>query len=124
MLRQLKPTRQHSSEPLRQWFTSSTLDLIVWTGPGGEITGFQLCYGKGRDEHALTWLEDRGFSHDRIDDGEGNPDKQKMTPLLVPDGTFDKDKLVALFGQQSAGLDSELTRFVSNKLSEYPDSSG
>jgi hypothetical protein len=96
------------------------LDLIIWTAPPEEVIGFQLCYLKGSDEHALTWWKGRGFSHDRIDDGEGRPDHQKMTPILVPDGTFDKEGLIALFRGSSTELEPRLVQFVMEKIDGYP----
>lgn len=124
MLRELTPTRQIPSEPTRKWFTGDDLDLIVWLAPGDEIIGFQLCYGKGRDEHALTWWKNKGFSHDKIDDGEDRLDNQKMTPILVPDGAFDRNKLLGLFREESKVLDRELVRFVAAKIKGYPQLDG
>lgn len=120
MLRELNPTRQIPHEPIRKWFMGDALDLIVWFAQDDEIIGFQLCYSKGSDEHALTWWKRKGFSHDKIDDGEGRLDNQKMTPILEPDGTFDKEMLVALFQEKSTELDSGLVQFVTRKLEEYP----
>jgi len=71
----------------RKWFSDANWDLIVWLSGPGEIWGFQLCYDRARDERALTWTRETGYSHDRIDDGEGNPTKNR-TPVLVPNGVF------------------------------------
>ena len=71
-----------------RWFASTFLDLIVWYDKDMAITGFQLCYDKGREEKALTWRRDSGYSHNKIDDGEGRAYRQKMTPILVADGVF------------------------------------
>jgi hypothetical protein len=124
MLRELTSTRQVSGEPIRKWFTGNDIDLILWYVPGDEIIGFQLCYGKGSDERALTWWKNKGFSHDKIDDGEGRPDNQKMSPILVPDGAFDKDKLLAHFRERSRELDPELVQFVAATIGRYPQVGG
>lgn len=124
MLRELTPTRQLADEPRRRWFSSDRFDLIVWYGPGDDIIGFQLCYLKGRDEHALTWWRDKGYAHDRIDDGEGRPDEQKMTPILVPDGSFDKQALIDAFREGSQAIDPQLVRFVTETVAAYPEENG
>jgi hypothetical protein len=95
-------------------------DLIVWYTPDNSIMGFQLCYGKGVDEHALTWSEGKGFSHNRIDDGEDCPASHKMTPILVPDGIFEKDNVLALFQKESKAIDPELVRIVTETIKKYP----
>lgn len=124
MLREITPTRQITDEPERKWFTGNALDLIVWFAASNKVIGFQLCYLKGSDEHALTWWKSRGFSHDKIDDGEGFPDNQKMTPILVPDGTFDKEELIALFREKSGEIDPHLVRFVTKTIESYSQVDG
>jgi hypothetical protein len=119
-LREIHPTRQISDEPARKWFAGKALDLIVWFAPDKDIQGFQLCYSKGRDEHALTWWRDKGFSHDRIDDGEGRPDEQKMAPILVPDGSFDKQRLISALRENSGEIDRHLVDFVTDTIGRYP----
>lgn len=120
MLREITPARQVSDEPPRRWFAGNALDLIVWYSASGEIQGFQLCYSKGHDEHALTWWKGKGFFHDRIDDGEGRPDDQKMTPILLPDGSFDKERVISQFRDNSAEIDQELVQFVVRTIEGYP----
>jgi len=120
MLEEIKQTRQISGDPFRRWFSDNTFDLIVWYDPTDSITGFQLCYCKGMNEHALTWREGKGFSHNRIDDGEGRPASPKMTPILVPDGTFDKDNVLALFQEKSKTIDPALAEVVTEAIKKYP----
>lgn len=120
MLHEISPTRQVPDEPLRKWFVGDELDLIVWFDSSEGIIGFQLCYLKGTDEHALTWWKDKGYSHDRIDDGEGRPDDLKMTPILVPDGSFDKENVIALFRENSGAIDPQLVEFVTKTIGSYP----
>ena len=88
MLKELPEVRQVPEEPNRRWFSDDYFDLIVWLDHNGEITGFQLCYDIAGDEHALTWHEKTGFSHQRVDDGELQR-PYKATPILVADGSFD-----------------------------------
>ncbi len=120
MLREVEHVGQVPNEPRRRWFSGETMELYVWCEDSGEIYGFQLCYGKGRDERALTWLKDKGFTHRRVDDGEDTLEAFKMTPILVPDGVFAKDEVLASFEAQSGKVDSDIVEFVAEKLKGYP----
>ncbi len=120
MLQEVTQTQQFSGEPFRRWFSDSMFDLIVWYAPDNKISGFQLCYNKRADEHALTWNKDTGFSHNKIDDGESRSGRHKITPVLVPDGTFNKDNVLALFQEESKALDSDLVEIVTKTIKKYP----
>ena len=111
MLREIKSIRQAKGEPRRRWFTSVDMDLITWH-EAHEVTGFQLCYDKGRNEHALTWKRGEGWTHRKIEDGEQNGAHHKMTPILVPDGILDLNKIRDKFAMASEGIDAELRAFV------------
>jgi len=119
MLQEVARARQIPGEPRRRWFTSPALDLIVWYQPNNRILGFQLCYQKDDNEHALTWLKGQGFSHKKVDDGESPGDRFKKTPLLVPDGNVDVPKILTIFEQQSENLDPEIRELVSTRIREY-----
>ena len=113
MLREVKRVRQIPGRPHRRWFEDDHLDLIVWSSGEGAIVGIQLCYDKGTpSERALTWLKDRELSHLRVDDGEDRPFKFKMTPILVPDGTFDGGELLAIFMAASQNLEPAIAKAV------------
>ena len=120
MLTELKEARQVSGEPPRRWFCDDTFDLIVWYSPEKSILGFQLCYRELAEERALTWFEDSGFSHSRVDDGEDRPARAKMTPILVPDGVFDGSRVGELFRQASAEMDQDVATFVLETIAGYP----
>jgi hypothetical protein len=124
VLRETRNVRQIPGESPRRWFSDDFFDLIVWYSPRSDIEGFQLCYQKGRDEKALTWFKDAGFSHNRIDNGEGRPGRHKMTPILTPDGLFDKDHILGLFRKESTEIDFTIASFVSEKMMEYPTDHG
>jgi hypothetical protein len=121
MLTEAHKVKQFGDENLRRWFSDKHLDLIVWYKPDRKVLGFQLCYKLGHHEKALTWLQDKGFSQDRIDDGEGDIATYKMTPILVPDGAFDKRSILALFKKESEDIDVALRDLVCQKISEYPE---
>lgn len=119
MLSEVRNTRQIKNEGRRRWFTDSYFDLIVWyEREGSAIAGFQLCYDKEREERALTWRRGEGFDHKRIDDGEVTG-RMKMTPVLVPDGTFDYTAVAERFRRQSETIDPEIRDLVYDKVMHY-----
>ena len=102
----------------RTWLSDDYFDLIVWHAPDDTIHGFQLCYGKPTWERALTWRSGRGFSHMRVDDGEsiawGN-----QTPILVPDGSFPAESVVAELRRRGTALPTPIRDLVLQKIAEY-----
>ena len=119
MLNEMENTKQHWGEPYRKWFNDHFFDLIVWYSSDEVIYGFQLCYKLGWVEKALTWRNDRGFSHNTVDYGGLRPGGER-TPILVADGVFDKNHILTLFERESQEIDPSLIQFVSEKLKDYP----
>ena len=119
MLREIKNPRQIEGELFRRWFHDDNMDLIVWLDESKVFVGFQLTYDKPYSEHALTWMKDRGFCHNRVDDGENRPGRHKGTPLLVPDGMFDLEALATRFLENSGGIDTQVSQNVYEKLLTY-----
>lgn len=120
MLSEIKDVRQIKDEGFRRWFTDSYFDLILWYEEQNEISGFQLCYDKNGNERALTWRKDQGFSHEKIDDGDVVPGP-KRTPILVPDGKFEKNEIAEKFESESRNIDLKISEFVYGKLMEFPN---
>lgn len=116
MLREIRNTQQVPGESCRRWFNDQNLDLVVWTRGDGHIDAFQLAYGKPDSEHALSWSEQGGIRHQKVDDGEGEPGRHKKTPLLVPDGAFDPTALAGLFREHATRIDEDIAGFVFRKL--------
>ncbi len=104
----------------RLWFSDDYFDLIVWMEPDDRIRGFQLCYGKFKSEHAVTWTEEKGFGHERIDDGESNPSKN-LSPILLPDGACPINDVIRRFLQASIEIDKNIRQFVETKLKKYKE---
>lgn len=123
MLSEVKDARQIENERYRRWFTDDFFDLVVWYDEEGDIFGFQLCYDKYQNERSLTWRRDEGFSHHRVDDGEttrgrgGHP----MTPILIPDGVFNKRRIAQKFRSASKDIEPYLAEFVYKRMLGYPD---
>jgi hypothetical protein len=115
MLRELAAVRQVLAEPERRWFADDYFDLIVWFDTKGEITGFQLCYDIPGEERALTWHRSKGFSHQRVDDGERQR-PYKATPILVAAGSCDYAAISQLFKERSRAIDEKVAKLVLDKI--------
>jgi len=121
LLREVRDCRQVRGEPMRRWFGSDQLDLIVWCDDAGAPIGFQLCYDLGRTERALTWKPATGFEHNFVDEGEsGGPLRPKGSPVLVPDGEIDFSRLAKLFAQSQGQVPAEISSFVAERLQLPP----
>lgn len=119
MLAEIQETRQIEGEGFRRWFTDEKLDLIIWyREAGGEITGFQLCYDKDKDEKALTWTRDGGFVHERVDSGETKGYGHKGTPIMVADGEFQKSRALAQFNERAAKIEQEVRDYLTAIIAE------
>ena len=120
MLKEITKVKQIQGEPSRRWFASEDMEIIVWNSDNVAPDGFQLCYRQGKEEKALTWISGRGFSHERIDNGEGNPTRRKMTPILIPDGSFEKGRIIEILKEESVAMDASIAEFVFKTIEKYP----
>jgi len=120
MLREIRNVVQIEGEPPRRWFFSHEQDLLVWIGPDGTPTAFQLAYGKYHNEHALRWKSGAGYRHYTVDDGETGP-VGKQAPVLEPDGAFPASKVLARFLSLSGELPEDIVRFVAERIREHPE---
>lgn len=122
MLYEIKNVRQNEGEPRQRRFTDDYFDLAVWLDPDDRIEGFQLCYDKTENQHALTWHKEFGYMHNRVDEGEDKAGKPKSIPVLVTDGFFPCQEIAESFKQESQSLDKKIAAAVYQKILEYPDS--
>ena len=120
MLYEISKIQQVPGEPHRRWFFSHEQDLLIWFGDDGKPVAFQLSYGKYRDEHAIRWKEDRGFTHYSVDDGESGA-LTSDTPILMADGMFAASRVLRRFIELSAAIPREVADFVAARLREHPD---
>ncbi len=114
------PVRQIPGDLPRRWMSDDYFDLIVWYSDDGCIHGFQLCYDKRGDERALTWTQDNGFQHHRVDTGESSA-VSNSTPILVAGGEFAGAVVEAEFARRSEQVSAEIRQLVLSKLMEYSD---
>jgi hypothetical protein len=109
-------TQEPGATGRRRWFQDDERELVVWLDAAGHCEGFQLCYvGARRQEYALTWRRQGGFSHSRVDGGDTRPDKN-LTPVLTPDGAVPWERLRREFAACSAGLEPALRDFIAARL--------
>ena len=119
MLKEL-PATQVPGEPRRRWFADEHFDLIVWLAEDDTVDAFQLCYDLGHAEHALTWDRSRGYTHDRVDDGEGSPTRNR-TPILVADGHFPAGEILSRVQGSWEHVDAPIRRVVVEKIRAYAE---
>jgi hypothetical protein len=118
MLREIRDVKQIPGEPKRRWFSDENFDLIVWFEPEDQIIGFQLCYDKGSEQKALTWLKDDGYQHSRIDGGD-NPGKMKASPVLEANGHFDGEGIGRRFVENKGDVPEKIAVCVYRKTMNY-----
>jgi len=119
VLKEFRNVLQRPGEHQRRWFQSADEELIVWYEQDGSIHGFQLCYDRVREERALTWINGKGYSHLKVDDGEIEPLIAKRTPILVTNGLFDSEAVLERFNSVAAALPLEIRALVSEKIRQY-----
>jgi hypothetical protein len=123
MLKEITSVTQFDGEPKRRWFEDENFDLIMWQNDAEEIVGFELYYDKFTDQHAMRWEKPAKYAHYRVDEGENKAGKQKSSPILISDRDFDGEKIAHLFKAESRELDKKISRFVFDKILQYPSSS-
>jgi len=122
MLYEIKNVKQNEGEPRRRRFIDDYFDLVVWSDANDKIEGFQLCYDKTKNQHALTWHKEFGYMHNRVDEGKDKAGKPKSIPVLVTDGFFPCQEIADTFKRESKSLDKKIAAAVYKKILEYPDS--
>ena len=107
-------------EGYRRIFLDEDFELYIWYNQeGGDIVGFQLCYNLRNDEHSLTWIKGKGYSHSKIDDGENRPGRMKQSPILLEDGVFNKKQIARDFKRSSKSIDVEIAEYIYSKILEF-----
>lgn len=101
----------------RRWFGDEYFDLIVWYDLESNLIGFQLCYDKYANPHALTWRKEYEARHERVD--EGGVYHSMMTPILVADGYFPGDAVYDKFARSSGTIEKGIRELVLEKIQEY-----
>jgi len=118
MLVEMRSVRQVPEEGFRRWFCDEDLDLMVWYKPDKRVHGFQLCYDKSGQEKALTWFEDRGFSHQGVDSGDETP-LSNRSPMLIEAARFETDRVFSCLSASDKELPPKLRALIRRMLKEY-----
>jgi hypothetical protein len=123
MLYEFHDVKQYPEEGFRRWFLDDYFDLIIWYDNNQNLIGFQLCYDKNFNEHAITWHKnpqnDNGsYIHTRVDSGDLTF-HAKGTPILAADGQFAKLDISQKFKEASQKIEPEIAQFVYQKLLTY-----
>lgn len=121
MLKDIQNVRQINGESRRQWFSSPSLDLIVWRDTAGGIGAFQFCYDKGGREKAFSWTWPDQSSHDFLDDGEEGGADYKRSPILKDSCPCDVESMIRTLLEQAEQVPSTLTQFVVAVMRRYGD---
>lgn len=116
-LTEISGVRQIEGEQRRRWFSSLTLDLIVWVDQSNCPTGFQFCHRVGTNEHALTWRPSKGFTYARVDSGDYGRVGYKQSPILLVNGAPNLPLLLKTFAAASETVPEDIHRFVVGALS-------
>lgn len=117
MLYEIKTAKKHDNGIPIKCFTDEYFDLTVWFDENNNIISFQLTHDKYKNPHALTWRQNHGFIHNKIDDGE-TPGRFKQTPILLPDGEFPKISVAKRFEEESRNMDRNIADFVLTRIME------
>lgn len=118
MLKEVHPLRQHADEPRRRWFSDQQFDLIVWFDTQDNIVAFDLCYDKPLHEHVFRWRTRQPLQHLRVDDGEQQSGRHKMTPIYVADGSYDIHATAQQFATAGSEMDGAIRNFVLQRLAD------
>jgi hypothetical protein len=118
MLREMARVRQHDPLLRRRWFRDDYFDIFTWQTADGGFIGFQLCYDLPARERALSWHVSRGYAHERVDDGEAAPHKNR-SPVMVAGGEMPLMAVLSAFDARAARLEPGLRAFLRERLLAY-----
>ncbi len=113
-LREVTCGLQQDGKLTKRWFSSQSADLFAWHD-NDLLVRFEFCYNKHTNEHSLRWQNNAGFTHARVDDGEGNA-TSKSSPILIDDNNIDSDYIFTQFKQLSEKIDADIRLFIMRKL--------
>jgi hypothetical protein len=119
MIKEIQGLKQSDGSSKSRWFTSEEYDIYVFFNASNEPTGFHFCYEKQKNEKILIFDESNGYQHAGIDNGEREPGRLKATPVLVPDGSFDKISALSTFRALSENMDPGIRDYITKTIEAY-----
>lgn len=112
--------RQRPDEGFRRWFVNDYFDLIVWyESNGGELTGFQLCYGRHVDERAFTWQRGKQGSHFVSSGADERGMPWIATAILHGDAGEVPESVLDRLAADQGDLDDDLLAVVTERARAY-----
>ena len=109
-LREVENLARRDGEEGRRWFSCDAADLFVWW-VDDELSAFEFCYDKSRQECSVRWSCEQGLRFFRIDDGEDSPLRNR-SPVAWPLGDGARDIAAQWFELLGAALPPPLYRSV------------
>jgi hypothetical protein len=122
MLSEYKDVRQRDGEGYRRWFTDQYFDVIIWYDrEGGSMTGFQVCYDKGKSERAFTWKLEGNVvqSHRYVVNGPVEIGMNKMTSMLKGDADVIDENILARLRESKGELEADLLKSILAKIENF-----
>ena len=120
-LKENQEVRQREEEGWRRWFVNDYFDIILWYNKkGGDLIGFQVCYGRGTaDERAYTY-EFSSQSHHFVAEGQKPNSLGNLgTAILTGDaGRMPQDVLDKLV-DEAGDLPPNMLRLILEKAGEF-----
>ena len=116
MLRLIKTDKPSINQLQRLWFSDLEHDLFIWLNQDNHPVSFQFSYNKSQNEHIFNWHQQTGYSHDKVDDGEHEITRYKMTPVMIPDWEIDIEKISRIFKLISTEIQPELAEFIETTI--------
>ncbi|MFC1859169.1 hypothetical protein ACFL9U_14260 [Thermodesulfobacteriota bacterium] len=116
MMYEIQSVKQDSGDLKKRWFFDHEMDLLVWLEKSDEIVGFQLCYDKVKNPHALTWNRNKGYRYNRVDYGEDKIGYLRGSPILLMNGAFEGKRIAEVFKHESSKIDVAVSTFVYEKI--------
>lgn len=115
MLREIE-AKQYQGEPVRRIFNSEVVNLTVWF-TGNDINSFQIIHQYENTKYLLSWSIGKSVSCRNIDDGEDEPFRHKMTPIVTDSLAIDKNIISELLPLIKTGvkeIDSSISETLQN----------
>ena len=86
----------------------------MWYDTLGAALGFHLCYDKEHEERAIIWSAENGLSFANVDNGEGDLDRHKASPILVirPGMADDRSRVAEVFNSSCTALRLHIIELV------------
>jgi len=116
--------RQRPEEGHRRFFSTPYFDLMVWyRSDKTTITGFQLCYDKGRSERAITYKIDEGAgvrSHRFVAGNQADERSSIKTSILAGDAGSLAPSVIERFGMEASSLETSIIKFIEDGMRRFP----